>query len=103
MKFVVKAFALSTMRRASVELQVRTGNGASSKPSTTPSGEAASLASRERLTALGVAPVPSLVWKPTEVARQSATIRTVRLLVLTFLVCCPGEGTRCKQRKQGKN
>ena len=49
-----------------------------SKPSTTPSGEAASFTSREGLTALGVAPVSSLVWKPTEVAHESATMRTVK-------------------------
>ena len=69
---------------------------ASSKPSTAPSGETASLASREGLTALGVTPLPSLVWKPTEVAHESATMRTERLLVLTSLVCCPGGGARCK-------
>jgi len=68
---------------------------ASSKPSTTPSGEAAPFASREGLTAIGVAPVPNIVWESTEVTRQNATMRTVRLLVLTFLMCCPREGTRC--------
>src|SRR5262249_47405762 len=45
-----------------------------------------------------VAPVPNLIWKPSEVSCQSATIETVKALVIAFLVCCPS-GTIGRKQK----
>src|SRR5262249_55408805 len=59
---------------------------------------AASLTGNGGFEAIGVAPVPNLIWKPSEVSCQSATIETVKALVIAFLVCCPS-GTRGRKQK----
>src|SRR5262245_31990132 len=73
------------------------------KPATTPSREAASLTGSGCFEAVGVAPVPNLVGKPSEVPCESAAIRAVEVLVGALLVCCPREAGRCKQKRQGQS